>query len=390
MVDDGAPGPSEQGAGLRIAIIGSRGYPSTYGGFETLVRRLAPYLRDHGDEVTVYCRGRRSGDQLRDGIRCVTTRGLPSGRFSTLSYGVSAALHARRQRYDVALILNVANGHFLEPLAKAGTPTVVNVDGIEWERGKWNRLAKAVFWRGAELTARGADEIVVDSREIGRIWSVEFGRGGVHIPYGADVTVRTEPTRLTRLGLTPGSYALLVAWLVPENNIALFLDALQSPGCDLPAVVVGSAVRRNDPLHSRLRALATARPGFRWLGHVSDQELLRELWENCGVYVHGHSAGGTNPALLQALGHGAPTLALDTPFNQEVLGDESGQLFRPDAAEVARRMSSLVGDAQEQQRLAARGREIVAARYTWPSVLASYRATLHGVVRGGVPRATSG
>jgi len=150
--------------GHAFAVLGSRGYPSTYGGFETFVRRFAPYLAEQGDRVTVYCRGGRAGERVQDGVRCVTTRGLDRTTMSTLSYGLTSARHGRDQDYDAALVLNIANGFFLPTLRRAGVPTAVNVDGIEWQRDKWGRVGKGVFRRGAVLTARHATEIVVDSR----------------------------------------------------------------------------------------------------------------------------------------------------------------------------------------------------------------------------------
>jgi glycosyltransferase involved in cell wall biosynthesis len=121
---------------MRVAILGSRGYPSTYGGFETFVRFLAPYLIAQGDDVTVYCRGAGRSVRVVHGVRCVSTGGIERKAASTLSYGLTAAVHARRERFDTALVLNVANGFYLPLLKQAGTPIAVNVDGMEWQRGK--------------------------------------------------------------------------------------------------------------------------------------------------------------------------------------------------------------------------------------------------------------
>lgn len=369
--------PEEQHVTYSFAIIGSRGYPSTYGGFETLVRRLAPYLADNGDRVTVYCRGGRPGELLKDGVRCVTTRGLDSKTLSTLSYGLTSAVHARRQNYDAVLVLNIANGFFLPMLGRAGIPTAVNVDGIEWQRDKWSHAGKAVFRHAALLTARHASQIIVDSREIGRIWQSQLHRSGTFIPYGADIVRDIGSTRIRKMGIKPHSYALVVARLVPENNIDLFLDALDHIEPELPAIVVGSA-NTPDALTGRLRARDVSHRDFHWLGHVVDQELLSELWAHCAVYYHGHSVGGTNPALLQALGHGAPTIAVDTPFNAEVI-DHRAQLCPPSSPELAAALNRVVNDHTRQRRFSEHGYEVVGKRYTWPAVLKSYRDALLGL-----------
>ena len=364
---------------LNVAIIGSRGYPSSYGGFETLVRHLAPYLTDAGCDVTVYCRGSEDsrGSSNIDDITCVQTFGIEGKATSTLSFGLTAALDSRRRHPDVALVLNVANGFFLPILRRAGVGTVVNVDGIEWERGKWSRMGKAVFLAGARMTARHADTIVVDSHVIGDIWRSKFGVDSTYIPYGAPVVRDVGHDRLDRIGVEPGAYVLVVARLVPENNVGLFLDALRVLDFGLPAVIVGSAGTPS-PLEDEVRSAAAEHPELRWLGQVHDQELLTQLWGHCGAYFHGHSVGGTNPSLLQAMGCGSPTVAVDTPFNREVLGPDA-RLCPAEPEEIAARLKTVVGDPALRSRLAAEGRSTVERRYRWDDVCRGYASALSSV-----------
>jgi len=360
---------------MRLAILGSRGYPSTYGGYETLVRYLASDWVDRGHEVTVYCRTRPKGSRVWwvDGVRCIWTPGRESKALSTLSFGASAHLDAAFRAYDGALVLNVANGFYLPWLRAARVPTVVNTDGVEWERGKWGTTAQRVFYQGAALTAHYGDVLVADSEAIGRIWKQLFDVESVFIPYGAPVVEHAGTERIHAMGLGERSYALVVARLIPENNVDLVLDALDRMPDRCKAVIVGSANYRS-PLERRLRELDD-HGTVRWLGHVADQQLLVELWANCAVYVHGHSVGGTNPGLLQALGAGAPTLALDTVFNREVLACDT-QLFPKNAAELERRMTDLVAAPVLRERLAARGRKVVAERYRWADVCHAYLGAL--------------
>jgi glycosyltransferase involved in cell wall biosynthesis len=360
------------GAGLRLAILGSRGYPSTYGGFETAVRRLAPYMVAAGADTTVYCRDAPTKWRSRtvDAVHCVSTPGLDRKSSSTLTFGATGSFDAAARKYDAVLVLNVANGFFLPLLKARGVPTAVNVDGMEWQREKWSGLGQKTFRVGAGLTARFATELVVDAEAIGDIWESLFGRRGVFIPYGADVLEPRDDTRVRALGLEPGAYGLVVARLAPENNIDLALDALEQASPDMQFVVVGSANYENS-IEDRLRHLVDTRRGFHWLGHVHDQELLADLWAHCAVYLHGHSVGGTNPALLQALGAGSPTLALDTPFNREVLRRDD-QLYPHDPAALAELMVRTVGDRDRRADLAAYGREVVATRYSWDSVCGAY------------------
>lgn len=369
-------------ASYRFAILGSRGYPSTYSGFETLVRELSPRLQAAGHDVEVYCRAQRTGrtrtDQV-DGITRVWTAGLEGKATSTLSYGLTSTLDARRRRPDAALILNVANGYYLPLLRRAGVPTVVNVDGIEWERDKWSRLGKAVFRTGARATARWADHLVADSEAIREYWQRTFDRDSHFLPYGAPVLNEVASDRLAELGLKSGQFLLVVGRVVPENNLEVFLDALQRMGHSVPAVVVGSAVGRST-LQDRLSTTAAAHPSFSWLGHVHDQNLLTQLWGHCGAYWHGHSVGGTNPSLLQALGCGAPVLAVDTVYNREVLGG-ADQVCPPRADQVAVRLTALMADSAERQRLAAAGRATVLHRYQWDEVCSGYEELLCAAAR---------
>src|SRR5450631_3187317 len=207
-----------------VAIIGTRGYPSFYGGFETAVRRIAPFLVDQGWEVVVY--GRRGSTRADDPrsdkrVRTKTTWGLETKSLSTLSYGLTSCVDTVIRKPDVALVMNVANGYWLPLLKSRGIPILLNVDGIEWDRAKWGTLAKMVFRTGAILTSKFANELVYDSIEIKRRWASEFGRDGVFIPYGGEFPrlLPIEP------GLVHRKYILLVARFVPENSTRIFLDA---------------------------------------------------------------------------------------------------------------------------------------------------------------------
>jgi glycosyltransferase involved in cell wall biosynthesis len=358
----------------KIAILGSRGFPSTYGGYETLVRYLARDWSQRGYDVTVYCRDRNQGDRRweTDGVTCQWTPGYDSTSLSTLTFGATSHVHAAPRKFDAALVLNIANGFWLPLLRTAGVPTVVNTDGIEWERGKWGALARRTFLASAWMASRYADVLIADSQAIDSIWQKKFGVKSVFVPYGAPVEHNVGSERVRALGVKPHKYVLAVARLIPENNVDLLLGALDAATEERPtAVVVGSATCASD-LQKELGEL-DQRGRLRWLGHVSDQDLLLELWANAGVYVHGHSVGGTNPALLQALGAGAPTLALDTPFNREVLGEGAGdQLFAKDPNELLAAISRVLRDHELQQKLAKRGRAVVEARYSWSDVSDRY------------------
>lgn len=366
MQDDGQPKSEERPS---IALIGSRGYPSYYGGFETLVRQLAPYLIDRGWDVYAYGRpgATRPEDPDRDPrVRTITTHGVESESLSTLSFGLTSSLDTMRRRPDLAFVMNVANGYFLPMLKLRGVPTVVNVDGIEWEREKWGSSAKRAFLTGARLTARFATSIVVDSTAIGDRWATEFGRQGETIAYGG-----SRPGELAPVDdLEPGRYALLVARFVPENTIEAFLHAAEELSAKWDVVLVGSSGYGGE-LDEWARRLDVSNPRIHWLGHIHDDNRLFSLWQNAGVYFHGHSVGGTNPALVQAMACGVPIVARDTIFNREVLGD-AGQFVEPESVAIRDELDKTLSDPGRQQQMRAAALDRQLQHYTWEKVCGAY------------------
>ncbi|WP_253202198.1 glycosyltransferase [Subtercola sp. PAMC28395] len=360
-----------------MAIIGTRGYPSYYGGFETAVRKLAPYLADAGWDVIVY--GRSGSTKVDDPekdprIRTIETRGIQTKSISTLSYGLTACLNAARIKPDAALVMNVANGYFLPFLKIRRIPTLVNVDGIEWDRAKWGRLAKAIFRGGARFTARFGDRMVYDSHAIAERWESEFRVQGDFIPYGGD-----SPNALPlETGLTHRGYVLVVARFVPENTIPEFLDAAQTIARQWPVVIVGSSGYGGE-LDQRVSQMAENNANIWWLGHVSDDKRLLSLWQHAGVYFHGHSVGGTNPTLVQAMATETPIVARDTVYNREVLG-EFGRYCAPEGSSISSAVLDLMADtgAQDSQAkaFARRAREV----YTWEKVCSAYVDALSKLV----------
>ncbi|MGW0172757.1 DUF1972 domain-containing protein [Rhodococcus sp. NPDC003322] len=362
-----------------VAIIGSRGYPSFYGGFETLVRQLAPYLADHGWDVTVYGRPGATADLSADrhpAVRTRSTRGIESRSASTLSYGATSVLDAARVRPDVALILNVANGFWLPVLRARHIPSVVNVDGIEWERAKWGRVAKSMFRQGAALTARYGDILVCDSHEIADYWMAQFRRESVFLPYGGDSPNRDlEPVA----GLHRHGYVLLVARFVPENTVNEFIDAAEALSSRHEIVIVGSS-GYGGQLEERVRALDRANDRVHWMGHVCDDAKLFSLWQNAGTYFHGHSVGGTNPALVQAMACGAPTVALDTAFNREVL-QGCAVFVEPNPRDIESAIDGVMTSRSQQRSLGSRAQQRARDCYSWESICAGYASTLRRAMR---------
>lgn len=357
----------------RVAIIGTRGYPSYYGGFETAVRKLAPFLCDSGWAVAVYGRPgatRMDDPSLDERVVSFQTQGVENKSLSTLTYGLTAVLDALARKPDVALVMNVANGFWLPLLRLRGIPTVVNVDGMEWERAKWGRVAKMVFKMGARMTARFGTSLITDAKEIQRRWNQDFGRESTFIPYGGEV-VRDLPIEE---GLTHRGYVLLVARFVPENTINEFFDAVETIAQSYRVVLVG-ATGYGGELDERAKNLDMQFTNVTWLGHVRDDLRLFALFQHAGAYFHGHSVGGTNPALVQAMACGAPIVARDTVYNREVLGNTA--LFcSPDPDDIGKVLMSALADPAGSDRRGEEAKARAVESYSWDEVCESYNRVL--------------
>jgi glycosyltransferase involved in cell wall biosynthesis len=331
-----------------------------------------------GWDVTVY--GRRGATRIDDeGVdaRVATriTRGLETKSLSTLSHGLTSALDAATRRPDVALVMNVANGYFLPLLKARGIPTLVNVDGIEWERAKWSPLAKRVFRTGAVCAARWASGLVFDARAIEAYWQHTFGAQGTFIPYGGDV----PPALAVPDGLTHRGYVLIVARFVPENSVPQFFEAVPAIAATHPVVIVGSSGYGGE-FDDAARSLAADHSSVSWLGQVSNDSLLLALWQHAGVYFHGHSVGGTNPALVQAMAAGAPVLARDTIYNREVLGP-AGKFVTANPHEIATAVLQMM-DSEAERDEACRANVTRAEQYySWPQVCGDYERALRALLR---------
>jgi len=361
-----------------VAIIGTRGYPSFYGGFETLVRHLVPFLAARGWDVEVYNREPLPhGCSVPDHVTVLHSAGTDSRTLSTLTHGLSSSVHsAFRRRPDVALVCNPANGLWLPALRLGRVPTAVNVDGIEWERQKWGRAARQMFRLGARCCATFANRLIFDADAIADRWASMFGVTGTVIPYGGTVE---RPPLPADVDLPDGRYVLYVARFVPENSVLQFLEAARRLATDYRIVVVGSS-GYGGPIDESVRALAEKNENVTWLGHVHDDALLHALWSHAGVYFHGHTVGGTNPALVQAMACGAPTVARDTVFNREVLGS-AGLFTGSDAGGIAAAVRELMENRGRREAMSAAGLRRVEERYTWPLVCEGYDKVLRALAR---------
>lgn len=360
---------------MRIAILGTRGVPARYGGFETAVEEIGKRLVQRGYEVTVYCRnpGQKQSEYL--GMHLVNLPAVRHRFTETLSHTALSASHAViKDHPDVVLLLNAGNAPMLKPLKLAGIPTAIHLDGLESKREKW-RGAGARYYRWAESAAvRWGQEVIADAQAIADHVQQKYGRECVVIAYGAPV-IHPSATRLSELTLEAGQYHLIVARLEPENHVLEAVHAYRASTATIPLVVVGSAPYSQWYV-DKVSQAAAGDARIRMVGGIYDQELLDELYGNACSYIHGHSVGGTNPSLLRAMGAGAAVLAFDVEFNREVTDNQA--MFWSDADEltvILDRISSGAADEQLAQ-LRQSSQDRIARDYQWEAVVDEYETLI--------------
>jgi len=355
----------------RIAILGSRGIPARYGGFETFAERLAIGLAQRGHQVTVYAEGEGADESYRG----VTVRYISSpewGAFGTIAYDVFSLWDARRG-HDVVYMLGYGAAFACAVPRWFGSTVWINIDGLEWRRSKWSWVARTYLRCMEWIASMAADVVVADARAIAMHYEQAYPAGApcVFIPYGADSPSPLKSGRdvLTSLALSDTSYDLLIARLEPENHVLPVIQAHACLNSDIALVIVGDHTCDTPYVRELLRQV---HPRILWLGAIFDHDLLGALRTHCRIYLHGHSVGGTNPSLLEAMAAGCAVIAHNNPFNQEVLSDAG--LYFSDSSELTTVLNGVDGLDLPRFRVVARKR--VADVYSWDAVINQYEPLL--------------
>jgi glycosyltransferase involved in cell wall biosynthesis len=373
-------GDRRQGDGLarlRVAIIGSRGIPPAYGGFETLAWELSSRLAARGHRVTVYAYRGRTDETLAlpDGVRRRFVPGLAGKHLETVTHTAVALVDALRVGYDVVLLLNAANAAFAWLPRLRGTPVALNVDGIERQRAKWGRAGQLWYAAGERFALVFPNEIVADAEVIRQYFFERYRKHSSLIAYGAPIIERDPPPSLASVGLpdvAPGRYILYVSRLEPENQADVVIEAYRDVPGEIPLIVVGDAPYAAG-YKEHLHTLAAADQRVRLTGAIYGQGY-RDLQRAALAYVQATSVGGTHPALIEAMGAGNLVLVFDTPENREVLAG-TGILFSG-RRELADHLARVVADPwnAELTRLRAEAVDRVRDVYSWDAVTSAYEA----------------
>ena len=369
---------------LRIAILGSRGIPHTYSGYEAFIGEIGPRLVERGHDVTVYCRSKlfRERPRTYKGVRLIYRPSIETKSLGTLTHTLVSMSDVTFRGVDVIFVVNVANAFTCILPRLLGKNVAINVDGLDWKRAKWGRLGKKYFYWNAKCVGRICPRgVITDAQEMRRIYLEDFGTPNVSIAYGAQIENTENPEVVRNYGLQPGEYYLVASRLVPENNADLIVRAFERVKTSRKLAIAGNANYRS-AFVDRLKETKDARVKF--LGHVGNAGHVKELHCNAYAYVHGHSLGGTNPALLKALGYGNCVLALGTAFNREVLQDY-GILFENDASDLARRIQEIEDDPLIAAKYRERAPQRIREAYTWENITDQYEELFLQLAAGQDP-----
>jgi len=363
---------------VRIALLGTRGIPANYGGFETFAEELSTRLAQRGHEVVVYCRERHPEARYR-GVRLVFAPTIRHKYLDTIAHTAFSTLHLLAHRTDVALYCNGANAIFTPWPRMAGVPVALNVDGIERKRKKWNRLARAWYLASEWLSRFCPTVVIADALAIQEYYRARWRKESVFIPYGAEVGKVETSAALDRLGLDRGRYFLYVSRMEPENRALEVREAFEQVATSIKLALVGDAPYAQE----YIRQVRATRDGRIVIPGAIYGTGYHELQSHSFAYIHATEVGGTHPALIEAMGRGAVVLYRNTPENAEVAGD-AGIPFEP--ATLVEKLRLVAEMSQEErERMGSKAMERVRARYSWDAVTDEYErlfASMTGATSG--------
>ena len=355
---------------MRIAILGTRGIPASYGGFETFAEHLATRLVSRGHQVTVYCRSHYvSPRQLEyHGVKLNVLPTVRSKYFDTVVHTFLSAIHAVPQRYNAALICNAANAPFSPILRLTGTPVAINVDGLEHKRKKWGALARRYYRFAEYLSTLLPNETVTDAQVIQDYYLARHNARSTMIAYGSEVERRPDRATVLKWRVEPNRYILYVSRLEPENNAHLVIEAFKKVRTAFRLLIVGDAPYAEQYIRD-LKAKAKGDKRIIFTGFVFGQDY-RALQQNAYCYVHATEVGGTHPALLEAMGYGNCVLTLATPENIEAVG-QAGIPYN-DEYDLAEKLRRVLRDGSLVQAYRNRAQLRVQNCYDWEKVVDQY------------------
>ena len=360
--------------------MGTRGVPANYGGFETCAEEISVELVKRGHEVIVYGRKGNSNDNQKyyKGVRLYHMPRIKGKITDTFSSTLFAMLHVLFKKADVIYVMNAANSPLCFLPWILGKKVVINVDGLEWKRKKWGKFARGYYQFAEKVSTYFSHRIISDSMGIKDYYLDRYRKDSTFIAYGAEVEESERPEIIKEYGLEPGSYFFVASRLEPENNADLTIQAFEKVKTDKKLIIAGGANYKSSYIAELKK---TTDPRIQFLGAVYTEGHIKELHCNCYAYVHGNEVGGTNPALLKALGYGNTVLAFNVPFNAEVVKD-GGIMYERSVNDLASKMQYLVDNPHLIEEFKVKAVNRIRQDYTWKKITDEYEAFFKDVIRG--------
>jgi len=356
----------------KISIIGIRGVPASHGGFETFAHHLALYLIDKGWSVSVYCQEVGDGSIYESEWEGVNRIHIPvkgDGPVSTIKFDWLSHVHCAKQD-GLILSLGYNTALFACLFRVAGKRNVINMDGIEWKRDKWGKFAKLWFWVNERFGSILGNSLVADHPKIKEHLATRVSENKITmIPYGANevLSETVDASFLDAYKISPKEYVIVVARAEPENSLLEIVTAFSTKKRNCKLVVLGKYEASNE-YHARVKECASDEVLF--VGTVYDQKELSTLRYYSKLYIHGHTVGGTNPSLVEALGAGNALLCHDNLYNRWVAGDAS--VYFEDVNQASKSLDLLLNDDDELEKMSFNAKERFTENFTWEKVLKQY------------------
>jgi glycosyltransferase involved in cell wall biosynthesis len=358
-----------------VRILGTHGVPANYGGFETAAEKVGLHLLARGWRVVIYCqvegRGPITYDEWQGIERVNVPVDLPGWRGTSL-FDLKCVRHAGRYR-DLNLVFGYNTGIFNIWQRLKRIPMVINMDGIEWSRSRWGFTRQAILYINERFSALFGNHLIADHPEIEKyLWTRAPKRKVTMIAYGADEVLDADDGPVRALGLEPGGYLTLICRPIPENSILELVEGFSRRPRGIKLALLGNYRPAEDEYHRAVVDAASDEVVF--LGAIFDPDVVQPLRFHSAMYLHGHTVGGTNPSLVEALGAGNPVLAHDNAYNRWTAGPD--QAYFTTADDVAARLDSALGAQGRLTEMSSAARRRYRAGLTWDQVGEQYRHLL--------------
>jgi glycosyltransferase involved in cell wall biosynthesis len=362
---------------MKIGIIGTRGIPNEYGGFEQLAEYLSLQLVQRGHEVTVYNSSLHSYTSNNyQGVRIIHCFDAESkmGTAGQFIYDLNCIRHTRRENYDIILQLGYTSSSLWAFLLPRRAKIVTNMDGLEWQRSKYNALTKYFLKHAEKWAVHSSNALVADSLGIQNYLKERYNTNSSFIAYGAELVEYFDEKIVNTFGLQKENFYLVIARIEPENNIETIIKGFLNANTNAPLVIIGSMQTR---FGNVLRLNYTSKKII-FLGAIYDKRILDTLRHYCSIYFHGHSVGGTNPSLLEAMAAKAFIAAHDNIFNRSVLNEDA--LYFENEMEVSRLIEEQSERLNSENALRANEHKINTL-YSWEGITTAYEQLMEHLLK---------